>query len=84
MSGVDDLKAAVASTVTTLNTVSTDLGDVSTKIDTAIALIEQLKQNGTLSDADAEALAQSLTGAQTTITTAQASLDTEAGKLAGE
>lgn len=83
MSGVDDLKAAVASTSATLATVSTDLGTVSGKIDNAIALIQQLRQGGGLSDADAEALAQTLAGSQTTITTAQTSLDTEANKLAG-
>lgn len=83
MSGFDDLKAAVAATASTLTTVSTDLGTVSGKIDTAIALIQSLRQSGGLSDADAEALAQTLTGSQQTITAAQTSLDAEADKLAG-
>lgn len=83
MSGVDDLKAAVASTATNLTTVSTDLGAVSGKIDTAIALIQSLRQSGGLSDADAEQLAQTLQGANTQVSAAQASLDAEADKLAG-
>ena len=73
MSGFDDLKAAVESLKTV---VQQETDAVNLEITTVNAVIAQLKQGG-LSDADAEALAQSLQGAVTNLSASVTNLNNE-------
>lgn len=77
MAGIDDLKAAVASTAAEITAASTSISTEIAAVEAAIAKL----QAGGLSDADAEALAQTLQGSVTNLTTAQGTLDAETTKL---
>jgi hypothetical protein len=67
MSGVTDLQTAV-------QTIAAGVTQAVTDINTAVTLIQQLKSTGGLSDADAETLAQTLTSAATSLSTADSAL----------
>ena len=80
MAGIDDLKAAVADVGTKVDGLTTA---ITAEIQVVEAVIAKLKA-GSLSDADAEALAQQLTGVSTNLSTATQALSDETTKLQGQ
>ncbi len=78
MSGVDDLKLAIADVAQTQADESASIEAEFTAIESAIA---KLQQGGGLSDADAAAMAAQLQTAVGNMKAAKANIDTETAKL---
>lgn len=80
MSGVEDLKASVSALQSEVTTLQTSITNSIAAQELILTEIQNLKNNGGLSDADAETLAQSVNASVTALQTSGGSLDAETTK----